>query len=358
MKGEYRRPHPTLLDYITPTQVVEGDKCLWRIGFDQDPMAMPLRRSNPASALGAVTHEVMRRLGEPAPFDSVWCEAVSKAHSKLLQDWEPASVPSPESWPGWSLTKVRMRKLWQRSTGTSTATTSREHPPSGGGGQKLSLPWRERWLRHPFRRVAGRPDLVERVRDAIWVIDFKTGLKQAEPTVDQHTQLLIYCGLVEAALGQRPTHAAIQTANGERYDFPVDWGDVGEVIDRAESMLQRLNASVTDGLSEADAAPSPETCAWCAFRPACRPFFDAYDETWPIPHALLFEVQSAELSPHGYSLKAVVKRPHWRRDEEIHVLGFPFTKHPSRGELWGAINFAGRASSAVASWNTTVFNWT
>lgn len=357
MTGEHRRPHPTTLNYITPTQVIEGGKCLWRLGFGRDPSVMRLRRSNPASALGTVTHEVMRRLGESVPFDSVWCDEVSKAHSKLARDWEPASVPSPENWPGWSLTKVRMRKAWQRCSDTTVAPTSRQHPPPGGGGQNPSLPWKERWLRHPTRPIAGRPDLVERTGDAIWVVDFKTGLKQAEPTVDQRTQLLIYCALVEATLGRRPTHAAIETVSGERYAFPIDWDDVGEVTNRAESMRQHLNASVTDGLTDSDATPSPETCGWCAFRPACRPFFDSYDETWQIPHALLFEVQSAELSPHGYSLEATVNRPYWRRDEKIHVLGLPFTSHPSRGELWGAINFAGRASSAVAAWNTTIFNW-
>jgi hypothetical protein len=208
-------------------------------------------------------------------------------------------------------------------------------------------------LRHPHLGLAGRPDLVERVDGEVWVVDLKTGLKQDEPTPAQHTQLLFYCALVEAALGQLPTHAAVQTTRGDRHAFRVDGCEVQDVIAAASSMLERMNNPGAEGLAESMASPSATACGWCPFRPACGPFFDAYDETWPIPHALLFDVHAIDQSPHGHSVRAVVRRPRWRIHEEAHVLGFPFQPAPQVGDLWGAINFAGRASSAVAGWNTT-----
>ena len=330
-----RRPHPTPLEYITPTQLGDGGECLWRLGFSRDPAVSTLSRSSPASALGSAAHEVMSKMGEPRDFESVWSEAVSKAESTLARDWEPATVPSPENWPGWSLTKVRIHKSWERSMQTSSPGAAHRGSASSGGSQLPPLPWRERWLRHPHLQLAGRPDLVERVKDEIWVVDLKTGLKQDEPTSAQRTQLLIYCGLVEGVLGQLPSHAAVQTTRGDRHAFSVDGHEVQAVIDAALETLDRLNTSGAGGLRESLANPSAEACSWCAFRPACRPFFDTYDETWPIPHALLFEVQSTEHSPHGYSLQAIVHRPRWRSNEEVHMLGFPFKQSP-RSANFGA----------------------
>jgi hypothetical protein len=213
-------------------------------------------------------------------------------------------------------------------------------------------------LEHPELPLAGKPDLVERVGSDIWVVDLKTGLAQQEPTPEQRVQLLFYCGLVEAKLKKMPAHAAIQTTGGNRHAFAVDAHEVEEVFSRAVAMLKQINASDTEGLDVKLASPSVEACGWCSFRPACRPFFDTYDETWELPHALLFEVESAEVSPHGHTLRAVVRRPHWREGEQVHVVGFPFDEAPEIGEVWGAINFAGRSSSAVAAWNTTMFKWT
>lgn len=354
-----RRPHPAPLEYITPTQHGEGDDCLWRLGFSRDPTVSGLSRSSPASALGSVAHEVMSKVGGRADFGTVWRTAVSKAEGTLAAEWAPATPPSPENWPGWSLTKIRMGKFWQRST-QSCAPQSL----GGGGGQgsKKSgspppLPWREQWLRHPKLPLAGRPDLVERVQDEVWVVDLKTGLKQGEPTPAQRSQLLFYCGLVEASLGVSPTGAAVQTTGGQRHSFAVDPAQVHEVMDAAVAMLDRVNAVGAEGLSDSDATPSVSACSWCAFKPACGHFFDAYDETWSIPHALLFEIQTADVSPHGVSVEATVRQPDWRAREKVHILGFPFGSRPEVGETWGAVNFAGRSSSAVALWNTTVFKW-
>jgi len=205
--------------------------------------------------------------------------------------------------------------------------------------------------------LAGRPDLVERVDGEVWVVDLKTGLRQDEPTPAQRTQLLFYCALVEAALGNLPAHAAVQTARADRHSFRVDACEVEDVVAAALSMLERMNEADSEGLAESMAAPSATACGWCPFRPACAPFFDAYDATWQIPHALLFGVQTVDQSPHGYSVRATVSRPRWRENEEVHVVGFPFGRSPAAGDQWGAMNFAGRTSSAVAGWNTTVFEW-
>lgn len=358
MSLESRKPRPTPLEFITPTQLGQGEKCLWRLGFSRDPQVSSLNRPSPVSALGDAIHEVTRQLGGPGQFDDVWDRAVSRSMSALTRAWAPASPPSPETWPGWSLKRVRMRKAWARSVGrTHSPSTVRYSPPGKSSSSPPPLPWRERWLQHSQLPLAGKPDLIERKPDGVWVVDLKTGLNQADPTDEQLTQLLFYSELVESEIGEAPSHAAIETTQGSRYWIAVDFHEVKMVRDRALSVLSQINELRGGELADSFASPSADACGWCSFRPACGPFFDAYDETWPIAHALLFEVVSVASSPHGYSLQATVRRPRWRENEELHVVGFPFATPPNVGELWASVNFAGRASSAIASWNTAVYRW-
>ncbi len=352
-----RRPQPTPLEYITPTQLVEGDACLWRLGFSRDPAVSTLNRSSPASALGSVAHEVMSKIGQSTNFDSVWDEAVGSVQSALTRDWAPAAVPSPESWPGWSLTKVRTRKSWERSSATHDAHAVHHRGGAGDRRSERPLPWRERWLRHPHLPLAGRPDLVERVQDEVWLVDLKTGLNQGDPTQAQRKQLLFYCALIEATLGELPAYATVETTRNQRFSFAVEPWEVQGVVDEALGLLERVNTEAAEGLNESQAAPSPASCSWCAFRAACRPFFESYDETWPIPHALLFRIESVSDSKHGHSVEGSVLLPHWRTNEPVHLLGLPFKDPPGESEIWAAANFAGRASSAVAGWNTTLWKW-
>jgi PD-(D/E)XK nuclease superfamily len=189
-----------------------------------------LNRSSPASALGTVAHEVMGQIGGSRDFESAWNEAVAGARSTLARDWAPAAVPSPENWPGWSLTKVRSNKTFE------PRAAPHQHAVRGGG-RPPPLPWRERWLRHPHLPLAGKPDLVERVQGEIWVVDLKTGLKQEESTPPQRRQLLIYCALVEATLGELPSYAAVETTQNERHSFAVEPREVEGVVGDALGIL-------------------------------------------------------------------------------------------------------------------------
>jgi hypothetical protein len=353
-----RTPHPRPLEYITPSQLIEGDSCLWRLGFSSDPLTAGLNRSGPAAALGTAAHEVMSRMGEAISFETVWSQAVSRAADDLRVQWAPANPPSPENWPGWSLTKVRMKKLWERNPASTTGTGPRTRDLTKSSGRtEPPLPWRERWLRHKTLPLAGRPDLVERIGGAVYVVDLKTGLDQAEPTLPQRTQLLLYSELVSSTLGETPGFVAVESTRGQRFAFAVDDDEVQGVVGDAVTMLNRLSSPREEGLHESLANPSPEACGWCSFRPICSPFFDNYDETWPIAHALLFRVRSATESQHGWEVEATVLKPLWRHDEEVHVVGFPFESTPQVGEVWGAANFVGRANSALAAWNTSLARW-
>ena len=122
-------------------------------------------------------------------------------------------------------------------------------------------------------------------------------------------------------------------------------------------MFRTLNSAGIAGLSESLANPSEATCGWCPFRPICAPFFEAYDESWSIAHALLLQVVSVRMGLHGYAVEAIVLQPGWRATECMHVVGFPFEVKPRAGDVWGAADFTGRANSAIGSWNTRLAKW-
>ncbi|WP_142282745.1 hypothetical protein [Mycobacterium aquaticum] len=126
-------------------------------------------------------------------------------------------------------------------------------------------------------------------------------------------------GLVESEIGEFPSHAAIETVEGTRHSIAVDADEVQQVRDRALpvldsalSVLDRVNDSMLGELDSSLASPAAAVCGSCSFRPACAPFFEAYDETWPTAHPLLFEVVTVDSSPHGYRLQATVRRRRWR----------------------------------------------
>ncbi|MEB3982525.1 PD-(D/E)XK nuclease family protein [Mycobacterium sp. 663a-19] len=345
------RPHPRLIDRITPTALSGLTKCFWRVGFRRDPAMSSLDRWSPAGALGTVAHSVKRQFGDPRGFEATWDAAVATAQARLAAEWAPATPPSPDNWPGWSLTKTRIRKAWLGSKSGPVARTA-----AAKDGFLPPLPWREIQLNHPSLPLAGQPDLVERVNGKIWVVDTKTGLSQANPSSDQRDQLLIYCALVQANLGEMPAVAAIETSRCERYPFAVDPNEVKRLVERAVDMLDRFN-SAADSFDESLASPSTEACGWCPFRIACQPFFQAYDETWEISHAVLFTVESADVREHGAHVEGVVQLPLWRTGQKFASTGFPFQPLPAAGETWAAADYVGSGSSAVAAWNTTTFKW-
>nr|WP_192830550.1 PD-(D/E)XK nuclease family protein [Mycobacterium sp. UM_NZ2] len=346
------RPHPRPIDRITPTALTGLSKCVWRVGFGRDPAMSSLDRFGPAAALGTVAHSVKRQFGDPRGFDAIWGAAVATAQAKLAAEWAPATPPLPDNWPGWSLTKTRIRKAWVRSESVPVAQAA-----AARGGGLPSLPWRELRLVHPSLPLAGQPDLVERVDGSIWVVDTKTGLRQAGPSSDQRDQLLIYCALVQANLGEMPAVAAIETSRGERYPFAVDPNEVNTLVKRAVDLLDRFNSVAADGFDESLASPSAEACGWCPFRIACHPFFKAYDETWEISHAVLFTVESADVGEHGARVEGVLHLPLWRADEKFTSTAFPFQLMPAVGEAWAAADYVGTGFSAVAAWNTRTFRW-
>jgi len=168
---------------------------------------------------------------------------------------------------------------------------------------------------------------------------------------------MLYSELVRSTLGESPTLVAVESTRGQRFSFAVVADEVQEVVNQAIAMLHRLNSAGYEGLNESEASPSAATCGWCAFRPVCGPFFNTYDESWPIAHGLLFRVRSVVQCLHGYEVEATVLKPRWRANEDVHIVGFPFDSRPEAGEVWGAADFAGRANSAVAAWNTRVARW-
>jgi hypothetical protein len=361
-------PRPSSVAWITPTLLNSASKCPARAGFEKDPRTASLRRSGLRAALGSVAHLAWERRAVGVDFESAWAKATEETSTRIAKEWSPAIPPTPSNWPGWALTKTRMRNAWandsssrpvpskdrytagDKLSGSQAAWESGWAPPVG------PLPWRERWLHDPLRHLAGKPDLVERLDGQLRVVDLKSGKQQGPPTQSQADQLLLYAALVESVLSELPTVGEIRDADGRRYPMDIERGAVESVVARAEDTWAMLDLAGASGGSALDARPDPDVCGTCPFRLVCLPFLESVDDTWICGHTAVGRVIDVLTIGTHTAVDVDVIAPDWRR-QHMRLIAFPFPASPSPGEIWGFSDFDGPGQTGMARWNTLVAPW-
>ncbi|WP_081480540.1 PD-(D/E)XK nuclease family protein [Serinicoccus profundi] len=344
-------PHPEDRGQVSASLVRAFDQCPLRAGFSWDLRYKSLRRTGLRAALGIAAHAVAARSGTGVEFESVWAEETAAAMEGLSADWGPARPPSVKNWPGSAITKARLRSVWD--------PTLKMRAPAFVKGQKHSnshpaLPWRERWLAPTGSGLVGRPDLVERVDGILRVVDLKTGVLQGAITGSQRRQLLLYCALVGHMLGEFPTRAAVQTADGQLEEFAVDPSEIDAAENHARYVLESLTAAAQG--AHLEARPAESSCSTCPFRVVCSAFFDAYEQDWRCPPARLARLRSVVAGQSHSVWDVEVLAPDWAKGHSRWV-AFPLPASASVGQRWAASDIEGRGGAAMARWNTLVAPW-
>jgi len=336
-------------------------RCPVRAGFERDRRVAHLRRMGLRAALGVAAHGVLERKGIDATFQDVWNQQVATVYAQLRQEWAPAVPPSPTNWPGWALTVARLSSDWLTPAEVPVRRANGVRPVGGelpkvpGHAKPGPLPWREVWLEDSASGMAGRPDVVTRSDGALRVIDFKTGLAQKTPTESQKRQLLFYSSLVQRALDELPTIAAVQDTRGGLHSFPVVTEEVVAVREQAREALRTLQEAAA-GVGKLDARPNEENCSICPFRVVCGDFLTAYKSDWKCSEARVGEIRSITLQGR-YSIVDVNVLLPAEGPAEMRLVGFPFPRDASVGQVWGFSEFEGTGATGVARWNTLVMKW-
>jgi RecB family exonuclease len=254
-----------------------------RVAYRLDKKFSALRRPNPFSALGDASHELTERV-ERGEFDSLsqeqlrgalekaWEELIASKYVLVRDAWPIAPIPTPDRWPGYQRTRVRLLK--------SLAHARRGRVSSAETAAARVLV--EKWLEPPGIPLRGRADRVEIAADGVHIVDLKSSWEYgSELHQDHRRQLLLYAAMWQRLNGEWPHSASVETADGRRLSMRVDVAEAEALVDQAVAAFNDYNAAVRSGIAaDTLASPSPESCRHCSYRAVCGPFFETISASW------------------------------------------------------------------------------
>lgn len=157
-------------------------------------------------------------------------------------------------------------------------------------------------LRSPDGFVVGRADLIAHGAFGTWIIDYKSGVEREAGTgkalIHEHkNQLRLYAYLWASSHGEWPTATYLLPFDGPEIEVAVDPPACEEIAKEARRLVGEYNDAFPE---HPPAAPSPDTCRYCAHVGECLPFRSACDVTWaPDLMALRGTVIATERSARG-----------------------------------------------------------
>ncbi|WP_238152801.1 RecB family exonuclease [Kribbella speibonae] len=344
---------------VSPSLLATWSSCRLRATFQRAPATAGLRKMGLRAAVGTVAHAMLeQRFRSQEAFASAWAAESERTYQKLRRVWAPAVPPRPCNWPGWALTKHQVAKRVVRDlrcelSGYSRTRERTQASLTTESADRLpTLPWRERWLEDGDRKLAGRPDLVDRIDGVLTVVDYKTGARDL--TNERRDQLLFYAALVQATLGELPVRGEMWRTDGATQGFHIASAAVDDVVRRA--LLVRDEMNLTSGAQlESKANPGPDTCPYCPFRVACRPFIRAYRSDWVCGQVAVGRVAGVGRLGSQQYVDLEVLAPRWR-PKRLRVIGVP-QDAPSLGDTWALSDFEGVSETAFFRWNTLTWTW-
>lgn len=265
---------------VSPTIANDLLDCPFRVAWRLDPRYRYLRRPTPGSELGRVAHAIVEEIGKgllrhtntPADAKSLvedrWNAHVDESVRALAKEWHPSVPPAPEDWPGFFLTRTRVLRRALRFLQNSDRTLKK-------GTASI-----EKALADPESGIYGRPDRIEEHDRGLCIVDLKTGLGQAEPTVSQRRQLLIYAFLTFKATKVWPATVAVEDASGRRWQESIDTAEVTQLIDEISDAREAFNIAARTGDVSQMARPEAGTCKWCPYRSVCKPYWESFTTEW------------------------------------------------------------------------------
>lgn len=295
-----RFPEPNTPELLSPTAINDLFDCPLRAAYRFDSSFTPLRLPSPASSLGRATHGVLEALAKGllagagtteearSRIEAEWDRQIAIGTEDLQSHWSPTEVPDPPDWPGYHLTRARLLKRARPGyAGPSTASRTRVVT--------------ETLLSDGSVGIKGKPDRIEGPEGDRCVVDFKSGLRQDEPTRAQRRQLLLYAHLVEVEEGELPRSVAVENPVGMRWSEQVKRDELDELlaeISRRRQLLSQPGSAIAE-VAQAD----EETCRWCDYRLVCPAYWDALEDDWE--HGSFSGVlQETERTANGLVLRA------------------------------------------------------
>lgn len=267
------------LQRISPSRFIAMKLCslkgVWESSND------PLLPKNPAARLGSVIHKILELSTKGRidieKFDEHWREQIVKAELEIAQIWqEEQFVPLSTSVINFD---VKSAIYKNQAKGMLYKTVTRRQ----GSGRFKS----EFWVKSPDGNIAGTIDLVRKNNDGIQILDYKTGLitsSDGTVTKEYQDQLKMYAALYFSQCGTWPNRLTIIGLNQVEVDIAFTHTECMDILNTAKQLLDSINNKIIAGCTpDSLANPTPESCRYCHFRPACFLYWLYRDNTkiWP-----------------------------------------------------------------------------
>jgi hypothetical protein len=155
------------------------------------------------------------------------------------------------------------------------------------------------WVETADHLVGGKIDEIRPSADGLKLRDYKTGQIfdadvpegiAATVKTDYQTQLRLYAALYACKFGQWPSRLEVVDLDGREFEVPFDIASCEVLLEEAYKVLDTVNKKIHASRSTQEAVntlatPGPSSCVACVYRPGCRAYRTARQESsltgWP-----------------------------------------------------------------------------
>lgn len=291
----YLRPDAlpvTPLIRVSPSKFQLFRDCKLRACLESNRFPELLPRS-PSARCGTVIHRIIeaaakRKINEEDDFEEYWNRYIMIEEKEMEDSWiERHLVPLRKSTPKYELKKYQCL-LTTRSMFNKTGSHVAHDPIN-----RIS---REIWLETQDKIVGGFVDAIISTNIGDTIIDYKTGNINRQDgnhgSVQEiyKVQLQLYAAIYNSAFGTWPVSLQIVGIDETSYEIDFDQEDSVNLLNEAYHMITKINFIISNekNLSEMNdllSSPSPDTCRYCLYRPACQSYVKRKETTpsaeWP-----------------------------------------------------------------------------
>ena len=311
------REWPRPVRRVSPSRYAAWGEC-WLRQLWEACWKPPLLPVAPAARLGTVVHAVLEAAGkkevEATEVEACWEQCLLRVENSIAENWvERCLQPLRLSVPDFEVRRLRAVRRAKE-----VARCALERGPRAGATVGTGT---ELWVQSADELVGGNIDLVQERPEGLVLSDFKTGLiREPNSTAsdvkpEYQVQLQLYAALYASSFNQWPVRLELVPLSGSPVPVPFDKDECVALLGRASALVrqvnERLETALAAGCGPADfqslATPSPSTCRYCLFRPACPAYASARGahDTRCWPHDVFGELQTCRTLGNGRLALAV-----------------------------------------------------
>jgi RecB family exonuclease len=246
---------------------------------------LPLLPTSPSARLGTIAHKLLQlafsgALADEHAMQACWEEEVQIHEQEMKNNpLEKHLIPLPNYTNNYHVKQIMTYNMARPVLRENT-----------GQAVKVKKQDTEVWVQTEDGKIGGKIDLVRHSEKGIFIVDYKTGavldseLSGNVVKVEYQNQLKMYAALYYLSKKLWPNGLVLVGLNQSEYNIPVDQDECLLLIKTATEYLDELNKRIEAGENiDAFAAPMPETCRFCTYRPACKKYWASRNNQlgWP-----------------------------------------------------------------------------